>query len=63
MAAENNLHRIVFILLALIANFLLYLAFSSILNVPADRAAVYAAIVAFLLTALVSYAFKSCLEG
>jgi hypothetical protein len=61
-AHGHNIHRIIFILLALMANYLLYCAFSSILGMQPDRAAELAALCAFSLTVVASFAFKRLLE-
>jgi hypothetical protein len=56
-------HRMILVLFALVVNFLLYLAFSSnMVGMQPDHAAELGALVAFLLIALVSYAFKGFLE-
>jgi hypothetical protein len=55
-------HRLILVIFALTANFVLYSGFSNVRGLSADRAAVLGALVAFLVTALVSYIFKSLLE-
>jgi hypothetical protein len=52
----------ILVLFALVVNFLLYSVFYSIFGVAPDRAAEYAALAAFLLIAVMSFALKSFLE-
>jgi hypothetical protein len=55
-------HRLVLVLFALAVNFLLYNVFYSIFRVAPDRAAEVAALAAFFIIVVVSFALKSFLE-
>jgi hypothetical protein len=62
MGRVRSPHHLVLVLFALCVNSLLYSVLYSIVGLRPDRAAEIRALIAFLVTAVVSYAFKRFIE-